>query len=378
MDNDRSVRRLTTLEQSASTARVLNLSAIHRKHRLDPALVEAPFFTHRLLDRSIILKHRLRPHEYSLFATPKPTATKILLPIDTEDLKAGAHYAFVGQRDFEAVMRGAFGDDLKPGSRDRIILDLIDSLPSLDPFLLREQLRRYDIEPARIYFGISEADIQRMFDFVREQITSLVTLSSKEGAGDSSAAAGAGRLVEKLLSNRPEDGFEPLKATLRLSDKEYLDGVFAWRGFLYYKWQLEELRGAIAEVALEISGIMPRGLKDPEATQYLPGARQRIRAAVGQAVSRVQTLLEVYNQAYLGLTEGGKPLGFRDFLLSAPGMFTELGEYLGGVQHIISFWRYRFPAGKARLISSSELMDVFLDFEDSLIIAPKDTLPWVA
>lgn len=364
MEKDRTVRRLTALEQSASSARVLNLSAIHRKNPADPALIEAPFFSHRLLDRSIILKHRLRPHEYSMFATPKPTATKLLIPIDNEDLRAGAHYAFVGQRDFDEVVQSMFGKDFRPGSRDRIVLDLINSLPSLDPFLLREQLRRHDIEPARVYFGITDADIQRMFEFVRGEIASLVALSSQEG---SSAATGAGRLVEKLLSSRPEDGFEPLKVTLKLSDKEYLDGVFAWRGFLYYKWQLEELRGVVGQVAMEIAAIAPRGPRDPDATQYLPGARQRIHNTVGQALSRVQALLDVYNKAYAGLTEGGKPMGFRDFLLTAPSMFTELGECLGGIQHIISFWRYRFPPGKARMISPAELMDVFLDFEDSLM-----------
>ena len=299
-----------------------------------------------------------------MFATPKPTATKLLIPIDNEDLRAGAHYAFVGQRDFDEVVQSMFGKDFRPGSRDRIVLDLIDSLPSLDPFLLREQLRRHDIEPARVYFGITDADIQRMFEFVRGEIASLVALSSQEG---SSAATGAGRLVEKLLSSRPEDGFEPLKVTLKLSDKEYLDGVFAWRGFLYYKWQLEELRGVVGQVAMEIAAIAPRGPRDPDATQYLPGARQRIHNTVGQALSRVQALLDVYNKAYAGLTEGGKPMGFRDFLLTAPSMFTELGECLGGIQHIISFWRYRFPPGKARMISPAELMDVFLDFEDSLM-----------
>ena len=368
MEKDRTVRRLTALEQSASSARVLNLSAIHRKNPADPALIEAPFFSHRLLDRSIILKHRLRPHEYSMFATPKPTATKLLIPIDNEDLRAGAHYAFVGQRDFDEVVQSMFGKDFRPGSRDRIVLDLIDSLPSLDPFLLREQLRRHDIEPARVYFGITDADIQRMFEFVRGEIASLVALSSQEG---SSAATGAGRLVEKLLSSRPEDGFEPLKVTLKLSDKEYLDGVFAWRGFLYYKWQLEELRGVVGQVAMEIAAIAPRGPRDPDATQYLPGARQRIHNTVGQALSRVQALLDVYNKAYAGLTEGGKPMGFRDFLLTAPSMFTELGECLGGIQHIISFWRYRFPPGKARMISPAELMDVFLDFEDSLMTSSR-------
>lgn len=378
MDSDRSVRRLTALEKTASTARVLNLAAIHRKNGLAPALLDAPFFSHRLLDRCIILKHRLRPHEFNLFVTPKPTATKILIPIDHEDLRAGAQYAFVGQRNFEAVMQATFGDALKCGSRDRIVLDLIDSLPSLDPFLLREQLRRHEIEPAQVYFGISEADIERMFNFVREQITSLVTLSSKAGQ-PVGASAGADRLVQKLLSSRPEDGFEPLKETLKLSDKEYLDGVFAWRGFLYYKWQLAELRGVIDQVALEISSIAPRGAKDADATQYLPEARQRIRATVGQTIARAQTALDVYDTAYVGLTEGGKPMGFRDFLLTAPSMFIELGECLGGVQHIISFWRYRFPLGKARMISPSELMDVFLDFEDNLILSAEETpKAWVA
>ena len=378
METDRSVRRLTALRETGSTARILNLTAIHRKHRLDPDFLDAPFFTQRLLNRSIILKHRLRPSEYGLFLTPKPTATKILIPIDSEDLRAGAHFAFVGQRNFEEVMTAAFGDGLKGGSRDRTVLDLIDSLPSLDPFLLREQLRRLEIEPALVYLGISEADIEQMFNFVREHIASLVTLSSKAGQ-PGGASAGVDRLVEKLLSRRPEDGFEPLKETLKFSDKEYLDGVFAWRGFLYYKWQLEELMSAISQVALEISSIAPRGGNDPEATRYLPEARQRICATISQTISRVQPLLDIYDKAYLALTEGGKPMAFRDFLLNAPSMFTELGMALGGVQHVISFWRYRFPEGKAKMISPTELMDVFLDFEDNLILSVEENpKAWVA
>ena len=39
--------------------------------------------------------------------------------------------------------------------------------------------------------------------------------------------------MEKLLSNSVDDSFGPLKETLKLSDKDYQDGVFCWRGFLY-------------------------------------------------------------------------------------------------------------------------------------------------
>ena len=365
METDRTVRRLTDLAQSASTARVLNLVSTHMRHAGDPELTSAPFFKNRLLDRSIILKHRLRPNEYSYFTSPRPTVTKVLIPIDTADLRAGAQSFFIGQKDFDALVKSVFGDDLKPGSRDRIVLDLIDGLPSLDPFLLRENLRANSIEPARPYFGISEADIQRMFEFVRNEVMALVSMSSGDaGAG---AQAHASRLVEKLLSNAPDSGFEPLKVTLKLNDREYLDGVFSWRGFLYYKWVLGDLSGPIAQIRDEIEQIQGRGPKNPEASAYIPQAKKRLQTTMDETAGNVQAMLDVYNKAYNALTKESQPTAFRDFLLSAPAMFTSLGEQLGAIQHIISFWRYRFPQGKPRLIAPEELMDVFLDFEDSMV-----------
>ena len=297
MEPDRSIRLLTALEGSASTARVLNLVATHRKYGADPDLAQAPFFKNKLLDRSIILKHRLRPHEYGLFQTPRPTATKVMLPMDHTDLRAGAQTFFVGQRDFDRITEHVFGADVKVGTRDRRVLDLIDSLPSLDPFLLRENLRAHEIEPARCYFGISDADVQRMFEFVQREIMALVTLSSGEGAIASSA-----RLVEKLLSNSPDSGFEPLKATLKLNDQEYQDGVFSWRGFLYYKWVLNDLKAPIQRVVQEIGTIRPRGPASPDASAYIPEAKRRLQRAAARTVGSAQKMLDVYNTSYAALT----------------------------------------------------------------------------
>ncbi|MGZ7227044.1 hypothetical protein ACXWO0_11310, partial [Streptococcus pyogenes] len=56
-------------------------------------------------------------------------------------------------------------------------LRLIDELPSLDPFLLREQLRRGGLDPSPCYFSISDSDLERMLAFVRNEIEPLVTLS---------------------------------------------------------------------------------------------------------------------------------------------------------------------------------------------------------
>ena len=57
---------------------------------------------------------------------------------------------------------------------------------------------------------------------------------------------------------------------------------------------------------------------------------------------------------------------FRDFLVKSPSMFMGLGERIGGVSHIASFWRYRFPQGSILGASVEELMDILQDFEASL------------
>ncbi|WP_374653706.1 hypothetical protein [Phenylobacterium sp.] len=359
---DRTLRRLTALEHSASTARVLNLVAAHRKTEDEEALAQAPFFQNRVLNRCIIVKHRVRLNEYELFGRVRANATKIMAPIDGRDLRLGARFLMIGQRDFDETAAEMFGEALRPGQPDRQVLDLIDDLPSLDPFLLREHLKRHGFTPARAYFAITDADIQRMYDFVRSEILALVSMSTGDAAGQSHAA----RLADKLLSNAPESGFEPLKETLKLSDKDYQDGVFAWRGFLYYKWVLHDLTPALGEVLVQLATLHPRGPRDPEATSYIPPARKRLQTAIGRAVAGVNAMLGVYDNAYRSLTHDGQPTAFRDFLLAAPDMFMKLGEQLGAVQHIVSFWRYRFPQERASAIPPDELMDIFLDFEDSL------------
>ena len=364
---DRNVRSLVALEKSASTARVLNLLAAHAKAEEDPEVRQAPMFQNPLLDQSIIVKHRIRPHEQEMFDGYRSVTTKVLLPIDRNDLKLGARAIQVGQKRFDQQAEYAFGDSLKPGGYDRQVLELMDALPSLDPFLLREHLKRHGVSPARAYFNIHEADIERMSGFVEAEVGALVARSVGKGG----SAAGAARLVGKLLSNTPDTDLEPLRQTLRLSEQEYLDGIFAWRGFLYYKWVLDDLTPAVERLMLGIETIQPRGQRDAEAAVYIAAARPRIIAALSQTCDAVKRMLRVYDSAFGELTREGEPGGFRDFLLAAPDQFMRLGERLGAVQHMVSFWRYRFWGAYSPPIAPDELMDLFVDFEEGLAFSPE-------
>ena len=82
----------------------------------------------------------------------------------------------------------------------------------------------------------------------------------------------------------------------------------------------------------------------------------------------VKTSLNTYDHAYAELTEKTNPGPFREFLLSAPARFAELGERLGVLQHITSFCRFRFPPNQRVMISPEELLDILNDFESALFV----------
>lgn len=366
MANDRTVRRLSALEQSGSSARVLNLLKIHRDLGLDAmAKMQDPFFENRILNNAIILKHKLRPSERVLFKSPPQSATKILLPIDPVDLRLGARMIFVDQIDFERTMIEGLGDDMKAGGRDRQLLKIINELPTMDPFLMREHLRSNGFEiPAR-YFTISDGDIEKMFEFVSQEVSALVNLTTGTvGNGHGHVS----KLVEKLLSNSPDSGFEPLRETLKLTEEEYVAGVFAWRGFLYYKWVLSEFLLSFGKLSYDLAKIRGVGSANFESMTYVSEAKIRINRGISSYIAEVEKTIMTYSSAYDCLTRERNPSPFKTFLLTAPGMFTRLGELVGALQHIASFWAYRFPDSRVRSIGHDDLLDMFMDFEDSLAL----------
>jgi hypothetical protein len=366
---DRSVRSLLALQSSASTARVLNLLSIARKHGEEPEYQAKPFFQNPRLNQAILVKHRLRANELDLFPQYRQTATKVLVPVDRADLRYGGGYVFVGQRDYAEILSNVFGAQLTPGEADWRMLAAIDEIPSLDPFLLREQLRRHGLEPARCCFEISDADLTRMFAFVQKEVLELVNMSF--GGGATGPSAHVAKLAKKLLSDSIDEDMEPLRQTLRLEPAEYLEGIFCWKGFLYYKWSLMDLLPQVGEVAQMIRTVVPRGPADNATRAYLTEARPRLHTLLKGALKSVKATLSVYDTAYAGLTKRADPMAFREFLLTAPPLFNELGERLGAVRHIVSFCHFRMSKTGSP-IGYEELQDMFMDFEECLSFVQRD------
>jgi hypothetical protein len=241
--------------------------------------------------------------------------------------------------------------------RDLKVLRLLHALPSLDPFLLREHLCNHKIGVASCYFTISESDQQRMREFVTTELARLTKL-----LGSDESETSAKRMVAAMLSSDVAEELAPLRETLNLTGEDFRQGVFSWRGFLYYKWSMAKFWPDVMGVLRQIKEIQPQGAVSRETQNELANARNVIITLVrdnGQDVSRI---LSVYDKSFSDLVAQQAPRAFRNFLLSAPETFLEMGEKMGAISHIVSFWRYRFPAGKPVKIDADELSTIFLDF----------------
>ncbi len=360
--NDPGFRNLALLDMTASTARVLNLRHTTLHNAGDPDLALRPFFAHPALNRSIVVKHHLRRNEVEAFDHVRTSATKILMPIDHDNLRAGAKYFFIGQRDYDEVMGAEFG--LTEDAPDLHLLRFLDDAPSFDPFLLREQLRRRGLNPAPCYFNVSQADTARMLSFAQAEIQPLVDIAFSNTLGAS------GTLARKILSNAGDAALAPLRQVLHLDVEQFAEGVFCWKAFLYYKWKLIHLQPGIDRVGAELATIRPLKHGDPDLHEYIGGARANLQRAMAAGARSVTQTLRLYDVAYNGLIKQGDGVGFRDFLLQAPARFSKLGEELAAVDHMVSFWQYRFPITRAPKVSVDELATIFRDFEAGLRVQP--------
>jgi hypothetical protein len=357
---DRTIRFLCALE-GATTSRVLNLRHIGQVHGQDPEYGQKPLFLSPVINTAFVLKHRIRADEDYLFSSSRAAGIKIIVPFDLQDLRAGGHSFFVDQRGFVELLRQAGHYTDAKLERDVTVLRLLNAIPSLDPFLLREHLRNNKIDVAACYFAISAGDQERMHEFVAGELSRLVRLANGEDTDGST-----GRMVSAMLSGQVSEKLEPLRITLGLAEGDFREGAFGWRGFLYYKWQMQSVWPQVMDILREIKAAMPEGAVSDQQRALLDTLKRSIIELVRDNSRHITRVLDVYDESFADLVASNAPKTFRDFLLSAPSLFLELGDKMGAISHIASFWRYRFPEGRSVLqpsmVDAEELIAIFQDF----------------
>lgn len=360
---------LENLRRTCSTDRVLNLASVFERFGDTPEYAAAPMFHNQRLNKAIFLKHTLRAHERDFQTDRRMTVTKVVLPFAPGELALGGFSFFLNEPDIEKTLAFRVGGE--PGSaslkRDLKILRIMDQLPTFDPFLLRERLKRDALSVSRCYFELSEADVAHIREYVQSEIQKIVSLAF---AADTTMSSQAANMTDKLMTDETAASLEPLRVVLQLSGEEYRDGIFAWKGFLYYSWNIDAATSFMPSLQRQLLEMKVKYATRTELDE-IHAIRRRVAYCLTYLYQIATDGVQLYRDAYKELIEG-KPRAFRTFLKESPSRFLEVGEAFGMIMHIRSFWEFRFRGRRAQWLPVDEALDIFRDFDSHVSAIVED------
>ena len=144
--------------------------------------------------------------------------TMIYSPFDFDDIPGGGTSFELGSSDQDVMLREAVGFNPTDGAatveRDLKVLGILEELPSLDPFLLKDKIHGAGFEVDATYFDISEDEFNAIKAYILrkfEPITKKVVGSDTEQARKQSE-----EFIMKLWEGRDLSHLSPITQVFNL------------------------------------------------------------------------------------------------------------------------------------------------------------------
>ncbi len=358
--------KLSLLKRGGSTSRVIDLVSTREKFGDTDGWARDPMFANMRLNRGFVVKHTLRPWEREQLGGDRHSATKVIIPISDKDLDLGGHSIFVESAQFERQLSDHLG--VSPDSAgfvaDAARLRALASLPSFDPYLLLEYFRRAGERIDACYFHIADDELARISEYTAAQIDLLVR-KAFGGAGDAATMAKSRRLAKVLFEDENSEQLRVLRDALRMTEAEYRDGVFGWKGTLYYSWRAKECYAELVAFMNDLKSLRVTGLSAEDRADMRATTASILQLALGRW-TRLKGKLDAYQAEFEQFVSRGDPAALKAFMSRAPELFVEMGEDIGRLQHVASYWKFWTKGRRVQSLSGMEAFDLLPDFEAAL------------
>lgn len=343
VDSDKLAAQHLATELNAGSSRVYHADRLHRLVQDTGAGPDEFLFRHPELHRIIFIKQALQDGQYLPNRTNR-IGTKLYFAFNEANAFEGGKSIFVGDQNFDDALAFQAGFDRRRGAedyiRDRDIIQIIDQLPSLDPFLLKDRLLAEGIDPHPAYFEIGRDEWSRIRDHVMDRFRPIVEFAYS-GLDAARTQARLRSLVEKLWDAKDMDALGPVTKAMELEAEEAPAALHAWKGVIYYDHRMASLEAKIRHFAEWLN-------TTAEPIDLIPSANRKLvlevrdgtRAVLRDRWRRARARLEEYNAAYRALfVDRQSPGPFIAFLGGASDVFAELGDSLSRLDHTHEVWR---------------------------------------
>jgi len=336
--------------------RVLNCNVMTRRVLAkDPAA--QTFFRCKPLNNMVLIKDT-DPNDRNQSSS---IGTKIYLPFNENDIYEGGRTIFLHEKNVEAALIDSFGRGALPEramADDMKILRILDQLPSLDPFLLKDVFINEKIEMNPAYFEVGKEIWDRIELYILQGFEPLAKAAFPDALSSDEVAR---KLIEKIWEGRDLEALKPLIAAFRLPAGQESQIFAAWKGIMFYGYQHQSASALMEEMTAWLQGIkIPiAAVSGEERKEYL-ALLEADKSQIQGEWKAAERVLEEYQTSYdkmFKLKQGSND--FVQFLRNSKQAYFTLGNSLGKTGHAVYCWDMmtkRYPERKLPWDQLSEMI----------------------
>jgi hypothetical protein len=342
----------------AGSSRVFNCNDIWRKHAGRPSGT-AQFFANPRLHSLVLIKETNTNDARGPSSTGRLVGTKLYFPYNGDDVYEGGRSVFLHHPQAMSVLREQFGLSSTTTTQEQLLRDLkilriLDQLPSLDGFLMRNALEQENIAVHDSYFEIPEEERVAIIQYVRQKLEPLV----QAAFGTESATAGkVAQLIDKLWEARDKEALAPLIQAFRFPDDEALTIFGSWNGITYYTFEYARARERRESFARWLrDDALPRDFVAEKHFDHIGGLLKETVRRLRWHWSAVEDISRKYETLYARfLTARDGVADFITFLRRSRELYWRMGDSLSKMNHAIHCWDLNTAGFPGRRLPSDHL-----------------------
>ena len=324
--------------------RVLNCNVMTRR-----ILAKDPnaktFFTCKPLNNLVLIK------DTDPQSSTAAIGTKLYLPFNENDIYEGGRTVFLHEKYAAQALVDNFGEGALPKdmlNADMRIMRILDKLPSLDPFLLKDVFINEKIPMNPDYFEVEKELWNEIEMYILQNFEPLAKAAFPDALSSDEVAR---KLIEKIWEGRDLEALKPLIMAFKLASGKELETFAAWKGIIFYGFERQRMTAPMQDLMIWLKDV-----KIPIAVGT-PAERNELKASIETSKTRLQDewkaadrVLQEYQSSYDKMFKFRTgSADFLKFLQNSSAAYWTLGNSLGKAGHAIYCWdsmSKRFPERK--------------------------------
>ncbi|MCW2236456.1 hypothetical protein [Azospirillum canadense] len=256
----------------------------------------------------------------------RPVETGIYVPHSIDAPEAGGLAIYLRSRNSDVLLAEQFGVSAGGGNdsaADLRTLSLIDSVPSLDPFLLKACFEAEKVSVDARHWLISDAEDQQLRRLIRLRIEPIVRKAIEGGTANSQSIE---RFLEAIWNPELEEA--GLFVSAFGIERGEADAIFsAWKGTTFYEYQLRRIAPRARTILnwLKSRECIPVDIRmhKPYETQLLMHI-EKVGKLLETTLMDIRQILSDYETSFSAFMNG-EPEPFRDYLRKIRSHYWLLG-----------------------------------------------------